>query len=271
MRVVVIDDERIPLNMLMNILEKIPEVQSIKGFGSPKEALLYITENPVDVIFSDIEMFEMTGLELAEKVKAIFPCIQFIFVSGYSEYALEAMKVHANGYLLKPIVLEDVKKELNFVMSQCKKVQLVIKTFGNFEVIVNNKPLHFKRSKSKELLAYLIDRRGTSTSLGELLGILWEDKPIDNNAKSLLRHVVYDLKKTLESAGFSSVLIKQRNSLAVNTSLVECDYYQFLDGDERVKRNYFGEYMVNYSWAEYTNALLNKMILQIEEKGFTNV
>lgn len=70
------------------------------------EALTCMQENPCDIAFLDIRMRSMTGLELARKLKDIHPKINIIFVTGYDEYAGEAMRLHASGYIEKPVTEE---------------------------------------------------------------------------------------------------------------------------------------------------------------------
>lgn len=76
-----------------------------------------------------------------------------------------------------------------------------IQCFGNFEIFVGGRPLSFKRSKSKELLAYLVDRNGATCTNGEMLAVLWEDKPDTASLHSHLRNLIFDLSHTLEDAG----------------------------------------------------------------------
>ena len=104
----------------------------------------------------------MSGLEVAKQLKLWNPKINIIFVTAYDQYMLSAYKLRISGYLMKPVTKEDIAEELNNlripVMAKPENV-LVAACFGNFEVFVNGESLSFTRSKTKELLAYLIDRR----------------------------------------------------------------------------------------------------------------
>ena len=123
-----------------------------------------------------------------------------------------------------------------------------IQCFGNFEIFVGGRPLSFKRSKSKELLAYLVDRNGATCTNGEMLAVLWEDKPDTASLHSHLRNLIFDLSHTLEDAGVNGLLVRGRSTLALDTSKVDCDYYNFLRGDRSAFNSYRGEYMTQYSW-----------------------
>ena len=123
---------------------------------------------------------------------------------------------------------------------------------------MGGRPLAFKRSKSKELLAYLVDRNGATCTNGEMLAVLWEDKPDTASLHSHLRNLIFDLNHTLDDAGVRGLLVRGRNTLAIDTSRVECDYYNFLRGERMALNAYRGEYMTQYSWAEVTRSALRQ-------------
>lgn len=136
--------------------------------------------------------------------------------------------------------------------------RLRVQTFGNFGVFWEGLPVHFHRSRTKELFAYLIDRRGVGCTMGELLPILWEGRPDTDGLRSQLRSLIADLRTTLEGLGEGAVVVKQRNLIAVNPALVDCDYYRFLAGEPGAVNAFRGEYMTNYSWAEPTLGALTQ-------------
>ena len=133
-----------------------------------------------------------------------------------------------------------------------------VQTFGNFEVFCNGTPIHFRRSRTKELFAYLIDRRGAGSTMGELVSILWEGRPDSAGVRSQLRSLITDLRGAFRSVGESGVIIKQRDLIAVDPNRVDCDYYHFLAGDRAAVNAFRGEYMSNYSWAEITVGALQQ-------------
>lgn len=128
----------------------------------------------------------------------------------------------------------------------------MVHTFGNFEAFWKDRPLDWERDKAKELLAYLVDRRGAAVSSAEIaLVLLGDDAKVRN-----VQTIISSLRKTLNSVGAGDVLIKRRNRTAIDVSKIQCDMYDFLDGDTRAERAYQGQYMSNYSWAEFTNGCL---------------
>ncbi len=260
MKVFCVDDEPIVLEEVSDILSAQPDVSSVESFLSPTAALEQAGISKPDAAFLDINMGHMNGLMLAMRLREICPECAIVFVTGYSEYAVEAFGLHANGYLMKPPAAEDVRRELDFIKSNrflcARKTEKLIRVqcFGNFEVFANEIPLRFERSKTKELMAYLVDRRGANITMGELIAVLWEDTPSTLSMHSNLRNLIHDLRNTLCAVGAQNVLIKERNAIALNCEAIECDFYDFLKRMPYAVNLYRGEYMSQYSWAEITLA-----------------
>ena len=259
MRAICVDDEAILLNVLKSAVAESPDIESADGFSNGEDAIDFARSHPVDIAFLDIEIHQMTGIELAVELRKIHPNLLVVFCTGYAQYALDAFKIHANGYLTKPIYAEDVQEQIDNIKAFRGENgdKLVVQCFGNFEVYYKNKPLEFKRNKSKELLAYLIDRKGATVSAGQISVVLWEDEEDDSHIKNNLYQAFYHLKSVLNAVGFSDVLIKNANGYAVNKALLDCDYYRFLNKELSLSDLPQTEYMYQYSWAEETNARIN--------------
>ncbi len=102
LRSIVVDDEALARRGLALRLEKVPQVELVAECGNVPEALDTIAEVSPDLIFLDIQMPEMSGFDLVCALQSdTMPMI--IFVTAYDEYAIEAFRVHAVDYLLKPI------------------------------------------------------------------------------------------------------------------------------------------------------------------------
>lgn len=255
MQMIAVDDENAALSVLMDaIAEATTEQYSdvhIEGFRSTGEALLYAKEHAVDVAFLDIEMREMTGLELAKKLKGISPKINIVFVTGYSEYMKQAISLHASGYLTKPVRAEDVAEELDNLLHLIEVTEeITIRTFGNFEVLCNGKPVEFERSKAKELLAYLVSRGGATVTRKEIAAILFENQEYDIKTQDYISKIYRSLRMTLKSIHAEDILIKGRNLYGVDLSKVSCDAMDYLNGLPYAINLFQGEYMSQYSWAE---------------------
>ena len=129
---------------------------------------------------------------------------------------------------------------------------LRVQTFGNFEVFWGDQPVRFERSKTRELFAYLIDRRGAGSTMGELVSVLWEGQPDTASLRSQLRSLIADLRAAFRALGAENVIRKGRDHIAVDPARVDCDYYRYLAGEKAARSAFRGEYMSNYSWAEIT-------------------
>jgi two-component SAPR family response regulator len=251
---IAVDDEVLMLGALTSAIEASPDITEVNKFSDCDAALEFIKEKPADIAFLDINMRGMGGLSLAEKIKGICPDCKIVFCTGYEEYAIPAFKLHASGYLLKPISAEDVQKEIdNIIGVRQKEKPLTVKCFGNFEVYVNNQKLSFKRLKTKELLAFLVDRNGAGMTAKQICAVLFDDDTDDNKNAAYLRQLVLDLKNTLKSAGADGVLCHETPCYRIDTSLLRCDYISYLESG---KPEFHGEYMTQYSWAEETCAML---------------
>jgi two-component SAPR family response regulator len=251
---IAVDDEALMLGALATAVEESPDITEVSKFSDAEKALEFIKSNPVDVAFLDINMRGMGGLALAEKILAVHPDCKIVFCTGYEEYAIPAFKLHASGYLMKPISADDVQAEIDNIKGMRKREKpLTVKCFGNFEVYAKNEKLAFKRLKSKELLAFLVDRNGAGMTAKQICAVLFPDDTDDTKNAAYLRQLVLDLKNTLRSVGAENVLCHETPCYRVDTNLIKCDYISYL---ETGKPDFRGEYMAQYSWADETCAML---------------
>ncbi len=254
MQILVVDDEEMVLEETKETVGMELPGMTIIGTSSALEAVNIAGKWQIEIAFLDIEMPDMDGLELAEKLKAKNPDMNIIFVTAYAEYALEAFNQYASGYLLKPLQRKDVERavrNLRYPVDDQRK-KLRVQCFGNFEVFCGGRPVIFARAKAKEVFAYLIDRNGAAATTGELCGILWEDSVDEEKNKHYLRNLIVDIRKALRYCHAEDVFLSGRNRYAVDPEKVVCDYYQFLKRDAAAVNSYRGEYMRQYSWAEFS-------------------
>lgn len=265
MRALCIDDEPYVLQQNMFICRESQCFSSVDGAKNSTEALSFLENNEVDFIFLDINMPTTNGLSLFEIIKQKYPQVALVFVTGYSEYALTAFQMHADGYLTKPISVEDIKAEVNNINQQKQRFlaqsNIYIQTFGNFEIYVGGKTVKFERKKAKELLAYLVDKRGTSVVRAELASIFWEDELYDHSKQKQLDVFIQSLKKTLKEYDIQFILEMEKGELRVEPSTFKCDYYDLLNDKEDAKNTYCDNYMDAYSWSENTRAYLSRKFL----------
>ena len=251
---IAVDDEILMLGALVKAINASPDIEEVTKFSDCAEALAFVQNHSTDVAFLDINMRGMGGLALAEKIIAAQPNCKIVFCTGYEEYAIPAFKLHASGYLMKPISAEDVQAEIDNIkgVRQKEKV-LTVNCFGNFEVYAKDEKLMFKRLKTKELFAFLVDRKGAGMTAKQICAVLFPDDTDDTKNAAYLRQLVLDLKNTLKAVGAENVLRHETPCYRIDTTLIQCDYFSYL---ETGKPEFHGEYMMQYSWAEDTCALL---------------
>jgi len=235
------------------IKEAAPEA-SVLSFENPLAAAEFGSENHIDIAYLDINMPGLNGIDLAKKLKKANPEINIIFATGYDEYAKESYSVKASDYLTKPIKTEAVinsLKHLRTPVEHISRQKLRVQCFGNFDVFANDKILYFPRQKSKEVLAYLIHKRGTSCNIKELCAAIYDNAENISSAEKQIQPVISGMMKTLKEADAADIVIKNYNSISVDVNKIDCDYYRFLEKDPNQTRIYTGEYMTNYAWAEF--------------------
>ena len=261
MNILALDDEIHALNMLKNAISEVVSDAELYLCQSSESALQIAKQERIDVAFLDIHMAGMDGVTLAYELKKTNPYINIIFATGFSEFMKQGFDMHASGYILKPVTPQAIKREMdnlrNPIVAEKSNKRIKIVTFGNFDVYVDGIPVRFERKQSKEILAYLIDKRGTSATYAELAAMLWEDGEYDRTRQKNLQVYIASLAKTLNATGVRDLILKGRTGIIVNTDLVDCDYYRFLAGDAKAINSFTGQYMSAYSWAEFTTGYLD--------------
>ena len=111
-RVIVLDDEKIILTGEMVTLEKVMPNALITGFTNTDDAITYAKSNNIRIIFSDIEMGDVNGIELSKEFLKINPRTNIIFLTAYADYSIDAWSTGASGFMVKPITEESLRKQL---------------------------------------------------------------------------------------------------------------------------------------------------------------
>lgn len=113
MKILLVDDEELQLIRLENAARKaLPQGCEFLCYTNPVLAYEENTENKIDIAFLDIETPVINGMQLAKKLKSVNPLVNIIFVTAYDTYALDAYKLHASGYITKPVTESKIKEEL---------------------------------------------------------------------------------------------------------------------------------------------------------------
>ena len=229
MKVVLIDDERPALDELAYLLEGY-HAQVAGKFLDPLEGYEFVLREKPDVVFLDIDMPGMNGIELGMGIQESLPGIIIIFVTAYSQYALEAFRAYPLDYILKPIEQEHLLKTLQHISDRLKrsgeKSKAAIKCFGKFEMFSGAEVVKFTTQKSRELLAYLLCKTEQAVYKDELIHCLFGTKD-DKKSMNNLRVTLYRLRNTLAAYAIEKgdLLIKEDYSITIKNGL--CDFTDF--------------------------------------------
>lgn len=258
MRIIAVDDEELALEGCINAIKKVEPEARVEGFTSGNEALEKADELKPQIAFLDVEMRTENGVNIAKRLQEKNPEINIVFVTGYSEYMKEAFELYASGYILKPVTAKKVQSEFEHLRfpvvdeNTPKTNKLRVQTFGEFEVFTESGlPLDFAYTKTRELLAVLIDANGAMRTFDQIMDKIWQDEDDAGSHRSYLRNLFADMARIFAEKGCSQALIRRRGEAGINKQYFECDYFDFLDG-KKDSSGFTGEYMNQYSWAEPT-------------------
>ena len=255
MKILCVDDEPLALEMLEQAVREAKPDADIKAFRKQTELLSEARENGCDIAFLDIHMRGMNGVELARQLKGVNPKMNIIFVTGFDEYTGDAMQLRASGYIMKPVTKEKIEEELaelRFPIVPKNNALLKVQCFGNFDVFTpDGTPVHFERSRSKEVFAYLVHRHGSSCTIKEIAAALFEDEPYDLKQQAYIQKIISVMMKSLRRVGAEKAVNKKYHALSVVVDKLDCDYYRFAELDAGAVNAYANEYMSQYYWADF--------------------
>ena len=270
MTILAVDDKKEALKRIAGIVEELRPDAELYTFTSSLDALAKARETEVDTAFISVRMQELSGLDLGQYLKDLYPAVNLIFLSEKKEYAFDAIALRASGYLLKPAEKAAVQTEfaqLRYPEEVKNRKRVFAQTFGNFELFIDGVPVAFKYSKTKEIVALLINNKGVQTTNGEIIASLWEDDGDPKVKSSYLSNLRQDLQNTLTDLKQNDIIIKQRGSMAIVMDKIDCDLYEWLAKKKRSGYQYLGDYMNQYSWAEFVHAELDEISYMLDEEG----
>ncbi len=252
MRAIIVDDEPLMIRKFVRLTEDITDLEVVGRFEDAMEALDYVKNNPVEAVFLDVEMPEISGIELARRMRRIQNSIIIVFVTAFDEYIRDSNEIGGDYYVIKPYtkeILEIMMKKLRLLVRRQNK-EIHIQMFGRFLVKKNGEPVALS-GKAKEILALVATRRGKEISNEEIYYTLWEGRPYSNANMSVYYNALRRLKNALKKAGIEDLLVSTVRGQTVNTELFDCDYYAWKDKDASSQKLFEGEFLTEYSWGEY--------------------
>ena len=287
-RAIVVDDERPSLNKLVKLLNNSGLAEVEGKFTKPLEALEFLKENKADAVFLDIEMPDMDGIELSSRLIDLQLGTAIVFVTAYNQYAVEAFRLNALDYLMKPVSADRLEETLVKVIDM-KGISvdpggIYVRCFGRFGISNGREEVKFRTEKAEELLAFMIDRRGSFTSRSKIIDSLWPDFD-GERALTHFNTTLHYIKKALLLYGIHIPFTYDRGGYKFDMSALTCDYQKFssfvdkakIPGQEDILEFeetadlFMGEYLSgwDYEWAAIKRLLLEEqlfsLILQMAE------
>ncbi len=259
MTAICVDDEKLQADHVTKLCRALPMIDEALAFSSPFAALTWLESHTADLALLDIDMPGMDGMELAARIKERCPRTAIVFLTGYSQYAVDAFALHVSGYLLKPVDPERLAEEAAYALSGRREERhetIEARTFGSFELFADGSPVLFRQAKCKELLAYLVDRRGSSVTRPEAFAILWEDRLYDRPMQKQFDAIIRSLRDSLRERGAESILEIKGGTLRVCPERFGCDLFRFCRGEADAVNAFRGEYMSGYAWASMTESYM---------------
>ena len=243
----VVERENAP-DSVAALLAETPELAKSAAFSGGADALQWAREHPFDAAFLDADLLGADGIELARQLRGENPACCLIFLAATDRYALDAFAVHANGYLLRPVTRERLRGELDYFRGgTLPDKPLTVRCCGGFDVYdKSGAPVTFRRSRAKELLALLVDRRGMSVTSKEICAVFWEDDGArDQKNMAHLWQLFSELNRALRAVGAEGVVRRTGTGHYADMSLLNCP-----DLDSGRINRAESLYMTGYSWAD---------------------
>lgn len=278
MRAMIVDDEPLSLDYFERLLAERPEVTLIGRYTDPRQALAGIALEKPEVVFLDIEMPEINGISLAEKIQVFAPRTNIVFVTAYREYAIQAFELNAIDYLLKPIQKERLEKTLQRLAhdkpepeaknKQRALEQICMLSSLRFQLAGderNQLEVKWRTAKAKELFAFLLHHRQKPIRKDHILDVIWTGSDPEKSVAQLYS-AIYQLRKLMEKLALPLTINSHNNSyiLDLQGTPVDADIWEqrLLASELITKENlpqhlavleaYSGDYLAEhaYLWAE---------------------
>ncbi|SDY67970.1 response regulator [Tindallia californiensis] len=232
-KAIVVDDEWYTLEEISDFLMKTKDFHVAGKYQNPLKALEEVKAILPQVAFIDIDLPEMDGITLSERLLELHADIMIVFITSYNQYAIQAFDLNAIDYLLKPIkeerfirMVEKVKQVVS-TRKQPSSSFLDIKVFGPLTVSFRDTPVKWQRSKAKEVFAYLLMNHGCYVHKETIIEDLWPDYE-PKKALSILQTSIYKIRNLFTQATHVLQLDYNNNGYCLSITEGYCDYFQLL-------------------------------------------
>ncbi len=288
LKAMLIDDEPLALRQMEQLLTAEGHIQVVAKLTDTCEAIRLMKELQPDVVFLDIHMSEIDGLEMAERIMDEYGLVDIVFVTAYDQYAVQAFELHAIDYLLKPVQIDRLRKTLSRLTARDNQTQetesapskVMVRCFRQLTMEQDKPiPLAWRTAKAQELFAFLLHQRPHSVNKEQLMDILWPDMD-EKKALSILYATVYHVRKLLTDWHIPITIESKLGSyqLHFNKDELDIDVEQWLSNLRALKplsvstvadhlqctHQYTGDYLSehDYLWATAEREHLQRLWLE---------
>ena len=263
---ILIDDEMPALTVLDYYLSLTEEITVQGKYCDPLEGVAAVAELKPQVVFLDIDMPEIKGIDAASCIMEKNPDTIIVFVTAYSEYAVQAYELSALDYLLKTISKERLDKTIarlknSIAASRSSETcRLKINCLGDFTIAWEGKsPINWRSKKAQELVAFLIQNKGKQLSSEALIDNIWPDADQESGSH-LMRNAIYYIRRALKNYGVTEKEISIQGRYCMTVKNADLDVDLFERSFERIQSKsdiescvicadqYSGEYLPNDGW-----------------------
>lgn len=288
MRMILVDDEYLALNRLNKLLLERDDCEVIGSFLTAEEAMDQIERHQPEVVFMDIHMPGMNGIEATERIHELSPGTEIIFATANNEHALTAYGLEVLDYIMKPVTRDRLDKTMKMYqrrtipasLNSVEEPSILIRCMGMLQVQLhpNEAPTHlkFRTTKIRELFAYLLHHRNKPIKRDSLLELLWpeldEKRGISNlhsgihRLRSMMNEFMGEDKISIRYQQFGYILEtgefridaeeweSRLNRLPLMSSSTVAEHRKISD---QYEGRYFGE--DDYAWAELERQRLHTL------------
>ncbi|WP_440114845.1 response regulator [Paenibacillus sp. QZ-Y1] len=291
MKIMLVDDEALVLTQIRQILSGYPAISVVGSFGTAEEAIKRMPELQPDVVFFDIHLPGLSGIEAIELAREACPGVDIVFVTADNTYAVKAFELDAVDYLLKPLYQPRLDQTIKRLMQRRIHKQEDIRSTASFRILCF-RSLRFQRSggspeipkwrtaKTQALFAFLLQQRGNIVLKETLLELLWPNldvKLASNQLYTSIYHIRQCLKQMGVDAPIRNMTIQEGYILDTSRIRIDVDEWenglqQVSGGDladnyselQRLLELYEGDYLqeISYGWLEDERERLRKLWYQ---------
>lgn len=249
MSTIIVNNNKKTLKELESICNNATYIELVGVFSDVDVAYDYVKHNPVSVAIMDIETPRISGVSFAKQLLKINANMVIVYTAN-NEELLHDLQIDHQFILYRPYHINEIDNTIHrakILLGHLKK-DIIVRTFGYFDILLFDEPVLFRDEKAKELLAILVERRGGVLSSKAAFNLLFPKCEFDKRAEEKYSKIEKTLFEDLKKKNIDALVGVTDQGLFFRTKLCDCDLYKYLDGDMKTAFRFYGEYMVGYDW-----------------------